>query len=117
MLSVLAMEKVMVIQGQKITPADINLIRKLLADHSSWNRTTLSRELCKKWRWLQPDEQQRKDMACRTLLLKLERAGYSKLPPRQAPSVNEFKKCSSPLVPHTIAKGRLKNAIRQPILQ
>jgi len=64
MLSVLAMEKVMVIQGQKITPADINLIRKLLADHSSWNRTQLSRELCKKWRWLQPDGQQRKDMAC-----------------------------------------------------
>jgi len=64
MLSVLAMEKVMVIQGQKITPADINLIRKLLADHSSWNRTQLSRELCKKWRWLQPDGQQLKDMAC-----------------------------------------------------
>jgi len=101
MLSVLAMEKVMVIQGRKITPAGINLIKKLLADHPSWNRTKLSRELCKKWQWLQPDGQQLKDMACRTLLLKLERAGHIELPPRQALSVNGFRKCSSTLVPHS----------------
>jgi hypothetical protein len=35
MLSVLAMEKVMVIQGRKITSADINLIKELLIDHPS----------------------------------------------------------------------------------
>jgi len=91
----------MVIQGRKITPAGINLIKKLLADHPSWNRTKLSRELCKKWQWLQPDGQQLKDMACRTLLLKLERAGHIELPPRQALSVNGFRKCSSTLVPHS----------------
>jgi hypothetical protein len=81
MLSVLAMGKIMVIQGRKITPADIHLIKQLLADHPSWNRTKLSRELCKKWQWLRPDGQQLKDMACRTLLLKLERTGYIELPP------------------------------------
>jgi hypothetical protein len=101
MLSVLAMEKAMVIQGRKITPADINLIKKLLADHPSWNRTKLSRELCKKWQWLRPDGQQLKDMACRTLLLKLERTGYIELPPRQGLSVNGFRKHSSTLVPHS----------------
>ena len=90
----------MVIQGRKITLADINLIKKLLTDNPSWNRTKLSRELCKKWQWLRPDGQQLKDMACRTLLLKLERAGYIELPPRQGPSVNGFRKPSSTLLPH-----------------
>ncbi|MBW1887854.1 MAG: DUF4338 domain-containing protein, partial [Deltaproteobacteria bacterium] len=97
----MAMEKVMVIQGRKITPADINLIKKLLADHPSWNRTKLSRELCKEWQWLRPDGQQLKDMACRTLLLKLERTGCIKLPPRQGLSVNGFRKHSSTLLPHS----------------
>ena len=81
MLSVLAMGKIMVIQGRNVTPADIYLIKQLLADHPSWNRTKLSRELCKKWQWLRADERQLKDMACRTLLLKLERTGYIALPP------------------------------------
>lgn len=101
MLSVLAMEKIMVIQGRKITPADIHLIKQLLADHPSWNRTKLSRELCKKWQWLREDGQQLKDMACRTLLLKLERTGYIELPPRQALSVNSFRKRSSTLARHS----------------
>ena len=81
----------MVIQGRKITPADIHLINQLLINHPSWNRTRLSRELCKKWEWLRPNGQQLKDMACRTLLLKLERAGYIKLPPRQLQPVNKFR--------------------------
>ena len=43
-------------------------------------------------------------MACRTLLLKLERAGYIELPPRQGPSVNGFRKSSSTLLPLTIVQ-------------
>ncbi len=92
----------MVIQGRKIIPADIHLINQLLINHPSWNRTRLSRELCKKWEWLRPNGQQLKDMACRTLLLKLERAGYIKLPPRQVQPVNKFRKRPATLVPHSI---------------
>jgi len=94
----------MVIQGRKIIPADIHLINQLLINHPSWNRTRLSRELCKKWEWLRPNGQQLKDMACRTLLLKLERAGYIKLPPRQLQPVNKFRKRPATLVPHSIEK-------------
>lgn len=94
------MERDMVIQGRKITPTDINLIKKLLIHNPGWNRTKLSRELCKTWQWLRPDGQKLKDMACRTLLLKLERAGYIELPPRQGPSVNGFRKPSPTLLPH-----------------
>ena len=88
-----------VIQGREITRDDIAFIKKLLSDYPTWNRTRLSQELCQLWRWYRPDGQL-KDMACRTLLLKLERAGSITLPPRQRPSTNEFRTRSKVIVPH-----------------
>jgi len=41
-----------------------------------------------------------KDMAARTLLLKLERRGYIELPPRQRPSSNQFRNRRVPVVEH-----------------
>jgi len=41
-----------------------------------------------------------KDMACRSLLLKLERRGYLVLPPRKAPSVNHFRNRSISDIEH-----------------
>lgn len=55
----------------------------LLSGNPQWNRTRLSRELCRLWNWQRPDGQL-KDMACRELLLKLEKRGLIKLPPRQS---------------------------------
>ncbi|NQT92749.1 MAG: DUF4338 domain-containing protein, partial [Lentisphaerae bacterium] len=63
------------------------MIRGLLAEHPSWNRSRLSRELCERWGW-HNDKGRLKDMACRTLLLKLERMDEIGLPPRQRPSPN-----------------------------
>jgi len=94
------MEKDMVIQGRTVTSFDINHIKQLLADNPSWNRTKLSHVLCEKWHWFRPGGQQLKDMACRSLLLKLERTGCIKLPPRCAPSVNGFRKSCLAPVPH-----------------
>lgn len=76
-----------IIQGRKIIPADIYQIRKLLTSNPLWHRTQVSRELCKIWHW-QKANGQLKDMACRTLLLKLERAGYIVLPNRRREHVN-----------------------------
>lgn len=72
------------IQGRVITPADLALIRTLICEHPDWHRTRLSRELCELWQWT--DAAGRiKDMACRTLLLKLHRRGSLVLPaPRRA---------------------------------
>ncbi len=78
------MEPGRVIQGRCITDADIALIRGLLADHTGWNRCRLSRELCARWDW-RNGKGQLKDMAARTLLLKLERLGAIQLPARQRP--------------------------------
>lgn len=75
----------MIIQGRHLTLQDIEHIRRLLFENPSWNRTRLSRELCRLWDW-RNDVGHLKDMACRTLLLKLERAGHITLPPRRGPA-------------------------------
>ncbi|MBM3888916.1 MAG: DUF4338 domain-containing protein [Verrucomicrobia bacterium] len=47
----------------------------------------MSVELCERWAWRNA-QGRLKDMAARTLLLKLERAGHIRLPPRRGPSPN-----------------------------
>jgi hypothetical protein len=94
-----SMNEKRIIQGREITLDDIEFIKQLLSDHPTWNRSRLSRELCKIWHWHRPDGQM-KDMACRTLLLKLERAGHITLPPRQCQSTNQFRTKAKAMVPH-----------------
>jgi hypothetical protein len=63
------------------------LIQGWLQAHPTWNRSRLSRELCVAWNW-RNGVGALKDMACRTLLLKLEARGQIVLPPRRVPSNN-----------------------------
>lgn len=77
-----------VIQGRLVTPVELGEIRSLLAAHPDWNRTRISRELCQRWDW-RTETGRPKDMACRSLLLKLEARGWVQLPSRQRPSVND----------------------------
>jgi hypothetical protein len=81
------MASVVVMQGRQIGEQDVELVRGLLASHPNWNRTRLSRELCARWDW-RNGQGRPKDMAARTLLLKLERAGHLRLPARRGPSPN-----------------------------
>ena len=90
------MVQAMVIQGRKITDGEIALIRDLMARHRDWGRTRLSEELCRYWNWRNA-QGRIKDMAARTLLLKLERRGCIDLPPRQRPSTNQFRNRHLPL--------------------
>lgn len=82
------METEKIIQGRCITGQDIVLIRCLLTKNPAWGRRRLSIELCVRWDW-RNGAGQIKDMACRTLLLKLERAGEIQLPPRRGGRPNE----------------------------
>ena len=103
---ILAMKvKMAILSNQKIGPdvpseSAIDLIRRLLDDHPSWHRTRLSKELCRLWDWRWPDGQL-KDMTCRDLLLKLERAGHIVLPPRRTPPRNKFRNRSHVFVAHS----------------
>lgn len=87
----------MVVQGRELSADDIGEIKGLLVEHPEWGRTRLSEELCRQWDWRNALGRP-KDMAARTLLLKLERAGHILLPPRQRPSSNEFRNRSVPMV-------------------
>lgn len=51
---------------------------RILKLGDAWNRTRLSRELCLVWNW-RNNAGRLKDMACRTLLLKLEARGQIRL--------------------------------------
>ena len=93
------MIEVMVIQGRELHAEDLGLIRSLLAEHGDWCRTWISKELCRRWDW-RNGQGRFKDMAARTLLLKLERAGLIRLPKRRCPSNNEFRNRNLPLVAH-----------------
>ena len=86
------------IQGQPFFP-DVHLIERLLGDNPGWGRTRLSIRLCELWDWRAPNGQL-KDMACRNLLLRLERAGQIRLPPRQRKSTNACRNRSPLWVPH-----------------
>jgi len=93
------MTDAMVIQGRKLSTEDIGLIQGLLAKHRDWGRTRLSEELCCLWDWRNA-QGRIKDMAARTLLLKLERSGHIRLPERRRPSSNEFRNRHAPVVDH-----------------
>jgi len=92
------MKEVMVLQGREVAGSDIELIRVLLAEHPARGRTPLSQELCRRWDWRNA-RGELKDMACRTLLLKLERTGHIRLPPRIRPSSNGLRNRRSPVAP------------------
>ena len=93
------MAETMVIQGRSITATEIVLIRGMLDKHREWGRTRLSEELCRHWNWRNA-QGRIKDMAARTLLLKLERRGLIELPARQRPSSNEFRNRRVSVVEH-----------------
>jgi len=87
----------MVVQGRVLSATDIGQIQGLLTEHPEWGRTRLSEELCRQWDWRNALGRP-KDMAARTLLLRLERAGHILLPPRQRPSSNELRNRNVPVV-------------------
>lgn len=67
------------IQGRHITLETVVWIQELMKANPNWNRSRLSREVCSVWNWT-ADNGALKDMACRSLLLKLDRLEYIKLP-------------------------------------
>lgn len=84
------MDKFEVVQGQLIGPEHIELITNLIATNPHWHRTRLSKELCIRWNWVDSTNRL-KDMACRSLLRKLENRGDIRLPPSRQSANNNFR--------------------------
>jgi len=95
------MDETTTVQGRGITQDDIEVVRRLIEADPSQNRSRISRDLCLLWNW-RAASGRIKDMACRTLLLKLEQRGYITLPGRRCPGRGS-RKVSIPYVPHKTA--------------
>ncbi len=81
-----AMNDALIVQGRVLEAADIERIRQLLSDNPAWSRRRLSQSLAEEWGW-RNGRGQLKDMAARSLLVKLGERGHIDLPPRrQTPS-------------------------------
>lgn len=72
-------------RGRQIREPDLVFMRQLINQNPGLHRRALSKKLCQAWNWTQPNGQL-KDQVCRTLMLRLHRAGYLQLPPPLRPS-------------------------------
>lgn len=82
-------------QGKVATSDEVEFIKKLISDNPNDSRRRLSKKLCEVWNWVQPNGALR-DMVCRGFLLRLESAGYIKLPPRRFTPNNPLATRKSP---------------------
>jgi len=79
-----------IIQGRRIETSHLEQLRQLMVTHPDWSRRRLSQELARLWDW-RNGVGQLKDMAARTLLLKLEERGWIILPPRRQQPSNRMR--------------------------
>ncbi len=95
-------------QGRRIEPFELLQVRELVASHPEWSRYRLSRELCGLWNW-RTSTGQWKDMAARSLMLKMAGRGWLQLPARRGLSPNRHRLAAPPprSWPTTPITGRL----------
>lgn len=77
-------------QGRRVGPLELEQIRQLLAAHPDWSRRRLSQQLALLWDW-RNGRGRLKDMAARTLMLRLEERGGIVLPLRRQKPVNRMR--------------------------
>jgi len=85
------------IRKRTITEADLPPIQATINRHWDRGRKHISKVLCEEWKWRQPNGCL-KDMACRELLLTLQRKGLITLPPRLISAHNDKRNRSIPVV-------------------
>jgi hypothetical protein len=84
------MDAVLSVQGRSMSGSDLESVRSLLSNHPDWSRWRLSRVLCEQWDW-RNRAGELKDMAARSLLLKLHDRGLITLPARRQTPFNRMK--------------------------
>jgi len=105
------MKAVLKYRGRMLYDADIASIQELVQAHPRASRRELSRQLCRRWDWVQANGTPC-DMVCRSLLLALDRGGHIKLPPGRGRHPNPLavrRRPERPAVDITPVEGRLKD--------
>jgi hypothetical protein len=106
-----------IIQGRRIGASELDQVRNLLASHPDWSRRRLSQELATLWNW-RNGAGQLKDMAARTLMLKLEQRGWIGLPLRRVIPGNRMRHKRLPepsLAAPVRLRGRLHGGVKVPV--
>jgi hypothetical protein len=91
------MEEEIHYRGKAYTRRDIDEIREIVLAYPDKSRWFISREICRRWGWKQPNGVL-KDMICRAFLVQLEARGFIKLPPRRAYPANPLLRPAQPEV-------------------
>jgi hypothetical protein len=86
----------LIVQGRRLKAAELASLRHWVSAHPGWSRRRLSVELASRWDW-RNGAGQLKDMATRTLLLKLHQRGLLELPPRRQAPTNRMRGAASEL--------------------
>lgn len=89
----------LVLQGRELRDEHLNQIRDLLKQNPDWSRRRLSIELCYLWDWRNA-KGEIKDMASRSLLVKLDKLQHITLPPRRQLPSNRMTMKSTQMVLH-----------------
>jgi hypothetical protein len=84
------MQERLIVQGRELEAVDIERIRQMLVENPTWSRRRLSQTLAAEWDWRNGCGQL-KDMAARSLLVKLHARGYVELPPRRQTPTNRMR--------------------------
>ena len=84
------MDQILIVQGRRLDGAQLEQLRHWVSGHPGWSRRRLSVELASRWDW-RNGAGQLKDMAARTLLLKLHQRGLLELPPRRQAPTNRMR--------------------------
>lgn len=66
--------------ARHFSPAEIEQIRRIIAEHPEASRAALSRRVCEQLDWRRPDGRL-KDMSCRVAMLRMQEDGLITLPP------------------------------------
>lgn len=78
------------LQGRCLSPAQLRELRQWVGANPHWSRWRLSRELATRWDW-RNGAGVLKDMAARTLLVKLAQRGWVELPARRQVPTNRMR--------------------------
>ena len=80
----------LVVQGRPVGELELEMLRQWMGQNPGWSRWRLSQALATHWDW-RNGAGQLKDMAARTLLLKLHQRGLIALPPRRQIPTNRMR--------------------------
>ena len=104
------MNETFILQGRRLGPPELSQVVQLIAENPGWSRYRLSCELAQRWDW-RSSSGQLKDMAARTLLLKLEERGLIRLPARRRASPNRMRHKQVPALDPSVSQEPIQTPL------